>query len=657
MSGNGARGGPIAYMAGNGTAVRVVTVGLLVGGLLTAFGLIKEVIPDASLERVQILTPYPGASPEEVEELIVRRIEERIRGVEGLERVTATASRGLGSVLAEFKNGTDIGRALNEVKAEVDGIPSFPAEAERPEVREVTTRQPFLRLIVHGDVPERALNELGRRIEEGISALPQVSLAELGGTRPREISIEVPRERLRSLGLTHESVARAVRASSPELAAGRVSSSEEETLLRTLGRGDDQYGFEDVVVLTGAEGTTVRLGDIATVRDGFADGDLRVRYNGGLAVLVDVYRTSDEQLLSISEAVRDHLEASVAPSLPAGVGVAIWSDDSELVGGRLGLMVKNGLLGLLLVFVALALFLEVRLATWVTVGLAVSFAGAFVAMGVLGVTINMFSLAGLILALGIVVDDAIVVGESVQSERERGADGLEAAIRGTRRVSTPVIFGVITSIVAFATLLTVPGAQGKLGRAIPIVVIAVLFVSLLDSLLLLPSHLSRLSAAAGARARSRVATLWAGLRGRVDALVRRASDGPLDRGLRLATGRPFVVLAGAGRPARGVGRADRVGDGAQPVPRAARGRCRVGGRGASGGNTGAKSPRRWRAGWRRRDAGRWRASPGSTDWRPTISRSISRRPSRWGGPRISSIPWWATCSRPPPATSPPSSSS
>ena len=536
--------GLIATMAGATTTVRVLTVGLLVGGLFTASTLVQEVIPDTSLDRVQIVVPYPGASPEQVEELVVRRIEEQLRGVDGLDRMIAAASRGLGSVVAEFRDGTDIGRALDEVKAAVDRIRTFPAEAERPEVRELTTRQVFLTLVVHGDVPERTLKELAHQIEEGISALPQVSLAQTRGTRPDEISIEVPQRRLRSLGLSLEEVANAVRRNSVELSAGRILGSEEELLVRTLGQNYDQFDFEEIVVLTRSDGTSVRLGDIATVRDGFAESDLRMLYNGRPALLVDVYRTSDEEVVAVSEAAREHLEASVVASLPAGVRVSIWNDDSELVGGRLGLMVENGVLGLLLVFVMLAIFMEVRLALCVVLGLAVSFAGAFIVMGVLGVSINMFSLAGLILALGIVVDDAIVVGESVHLERAKGAGGLEAAIRGTRLVSKPVFFAVLTSVIAFSILTTVPGAQGRLGRGIPIVVIAVLVVSLVDSLLLLPNHLAHLPAA-GARAGNRAAGLWGGLQDRVDALLTRISDGPLDRGLRLATRRPFVVLASA----------------------------------------------------------------------------------------------------------------
>ncbi len=407
-----------------------------------------------------------------MEESIVRRIEEQIRAVEGLRRIESTASEGLAAVTAEFKAGTDIGRALNEVKAEVDRIPTFPAAAERPEVREITSRQSVLRLLVYGDVPERTLKELAYGIEEGLSSLPEVSLAETSGARPYEISIELPLRRLRALGLTLDDVAFAVRQSSLELSAGKVSTGGEEILVRTLGQNYDQADFEDIIVLTRSDGTSVRLGDIAAVRDGFADTDLDVRYNGQRAVRVDVYRTSGEQVLDIVVAIKNYLAAEVVPSLPEGVSVELWKDDSEQVSGRLGLMIKNAMLGLLLVFGALALFLEIRLAMWVAVGLAVSFLGTFLVMGFLNISINMFSMMALVLALGIVVDDAIVVGESVFAERERGARGLEAAIRGTRRVSGPVIFSVLTTITAFAALLNAPGAgaarpghpAGDLGR-------------------------------------------------------------------------------------------------------------------------------------------------------------------------------------------------
>lgn len=537
--------GPIGFMARNGIAANVVMLFLVLAGLSAARNLVQEVLPDFSLDRVQILVPYPGAAPREVEQSIVRRIEEQIRTVDGLRRVESTASEGLASVIAEFKSGTDINRALNEVKAQVDRIPTFPAAAERPEVREITSRQSVVRLLVHGDVPERTLKELAYLIEDGLSALPEVSLAETSGARPYEISIELPLRRLRALGLTLDDVAFAIRQSSLELSAGKVSAEGEELLVRTLGQNYDQGDFEDIVVLARADGTLVRLGEVATVRDGFADTDLIVRYNGQPAVRVDVYRTSDEQVLDIVEAVKRYLAADILSTLPEGVSVELWRDDSVQVSGRLGLMIENALIGFLLVFGALALFLEIRLAMWVAVGLAVSFLGTFLVMAFLDISINMFSLMALVLALGIVVDDAIVVGESIFAERERGARGLVAAIRGTRRVSGPVIFSVLTTITAFAALLNAPGPQGQLGRSIPLVVIAVLLISLVESLLVLPNHLSHL-AAPGERRRSAAALRLERIQQAVDGFMKRLSDGPLDRGLRLATERPSVVLVGAG---------------------------------------------------------------------------------------------------------------
>ena len=541
----GGRGGPIAFMARNSVAANVLMAFLVLAGLAAATDLVQEILPDLSLDRVQILVVYPGATPGEIEESVVGKIEEQIRGVEGLDRLEATASEGFGSVTAQFKSGTDIDRAITEVKAEVDRILTFPEEAERPRVREVTSRQNVIRLLVHGDVPERALKELAYDIEEGISSLPEVSLAEVSGARPYEVSIEVPVGRLRALGLTLEDVALAVRQGSMELSAGRISTGDEEILVRTLGRNYDQGDFEDIIVLTRPDGTSVRLREIATVHDGFADTDLSVRYNGQRAVGIDVYRASNEKVLEIAEAVREYLASEVLPALPPGVGVEIWKDDSVEVSGRLGLMIENALLGLALVLAALTLFLEVRLALWVAVGLGVSFIGTFLFMGLLGVSVNMFSLMALVLALGIVVDDAIVVGESFSSQRERGVNGVAAAIRGTRRVSTPVIFSVLTTATAFAALLPAPGPQGQLGRPIPLVVITVLLISLVESLLILPNHLSHLPppGTSGKRWLSRRLTR---VRGRVDVLLKRVVDGPLDRGLRLAVDQPAIVLASAG---------------------------------------------------------------------------------------------------------------
>ncbi len=343
-----------------------------------------------------------------------------------MQRIETSAAEGLGSLIVEFKTGTDIGRALNDVKARVDRIPSFPAGAERPEVREVTSRQSVIRLLVHGDVPERVLKEMAYRIEDGIASLPEVSYVETSGVRDYEISIEVSSNRLRALGLTLE--------------------------------------------------------DIADLRDGFADTELITRFKGNRAVRVDVSRTADEQVLEIAEAVRAYLASEVIPTLPAGVGVEIWRDDTTLVGSRLALPFENGLLGLVLVFLGLTLFLEIRLAVWVGAGLLVSLVGTLWVMRILGISINMFSMLALVLALGIVVDDAIIVGENIFAERKKGRDGLTTAIRGTKRISGPVIFSVLTTITAFAALPAVPGPTGKMMRSIPIVVVVILCISLVESL-------------------------------------------------------------------------------------------------------------------------------------------------------------------------------
>ena len=535
--------GPIAFMVRNRVAPNLLMGFLLLAGFLAATELPQEFLPEASLDRIQVVVPYPGAAPQEVEESIVRKIEEQIESVEGLKRTESSAAESMGSVIAEFRQGTDLSRALAEVKAQVDRIATFPAGAERPEVREITSRQIVFRLVVYGDVPERTLKELTYRATDGILALPEVSYAETSGVRNYEISIDVPLDRLQAFGLTLDEVASAVRRGSQELSAGRISTGDEEIRVRTIGRNYEQNDFEEIIVLTRSDGTAVRLGEIAAVRDAFADTDLITRFNGQPAARIDVYRSAGENVIDIAEAIRHYIGSQVTPGLPEGVAVAVWRDDSIDLEGRVNLLLENAATGLALVFLALALFLQTRLAMWVAVGLAVSFAGTFLVMSVLGVSISMFSLMALILALGIVVDDAIVVGENIYCERRKGTDGVVAAIRGTRQIATPVIFSVLTTITAFSVLLTVPGPIGRIGLSIPVVVIAVLMLSLVESLLILPHHLAHVPPPG--RSSGRAARLLGRVRGAVDALLDRTVDGPLDRGVRFATRHPGVVLASA----------------------------------------------------------------------------------------------------------------
>ena len=536
------RRGPIGYMARNGVAANLLMFFILIAGFFSLTTLVQEVFPEISLDRVLISVPYPGATPDEIEESIILKIEEQIEGVEGLKQIRSTASEGSGSVVAEIERGADLSRFLDDIKAQVDRIQTFPAGAERPEVTEVTSRQSVIRLVLYGDVSERTLKELAYRTEDALSALPEVSYVETTGVREYEISIEVPMQRLRALDLTLRDISAAVRGGSLDLSAGSIDTRNEEVRIRTTGQNYTQQDFEEIIVVSRADGTVMRLGDIADVRDGFREVDLIGRYRGQPAVYVEVFRTADEKALDIVDAVERHLDDEVVPSLPAGVGLEIWNNDADILQDRLGLLVKNGLLGLTLVLLALALFLEIRLAFWVAVGIAVSFVGTFGVMGVLGVSVNLMSLFAFILAVGIVVDDAIVVGENIYAERERGNRGVVASIRGTRRVTGPVIFAVLTTVVAFCPLFFIPSSIGGIVGQIPIIVISVLLFSLIESLLVLPNHLSHLPDPRGASS-GRKPHVVNRIQSRVDSGLKWFIRGPLDRSLRFATGRPGIVIA------------------------------------------------------------------------------------------------------------------
>ncbi len=534
----------IEWMAGHKVAANLLMIFILSAGFLSVSTIVTEVFPESRLDAVQVRVEYPGASPAEVEEGVIQRIEERVESVEGISQITSTASEGVGVVFVELNLGEDVTRALDEIKAEVDRITSFPLDAEEPEVTQVTNRTRVIEIAVHGDVPERTLKELANRMKDDLSTLPEISFVRTSGVRDYEISIEVPNEVLRSYGLSLEDVARAVRAASLDLPGGRVDTADEEILVRVEGQNYDRDDFAEIIVRGARDGATLRLDQIADVKDGFQDADLINLYDGQPAAFVQVFRTADEQVLEIVDVVERYLDQDLEPTLPRGIEVAIWQNDAELLDSRLSLLRKNGIIGLVLVLIALTLFLDLRLSSWVAVGIALSFIGTFAVMPWLGVSINMMSLFGLILAIGIVVDDAIVVGENIYKERERGTGPLQAAIKGTQRVSVPVTFAVLTTVAAFTPLLFIPGFIGKFLKFIPMVVIAVLLFSLIESLFILPHHLSHLPEGAHARLPG---WLWPVERVQeaVQSGLRRFIDGPLDRTVRFATEHYGLVLAGS----------------------------------------------------------------------------------------------------------------
>ena len=537
-------GGPIAYMAGNSVAANLFMATILFAGLVALTGLEREAWPTLPFNQIEVSMAYPGATPEEVEESIVVKIEEQVESLEDVKTVKSIAAPGMASVKIEVKSGTDISRALDDIESAVNRIQSFPASAERPEIRELTNRQSMIRLIVHGDVSERSLKELAYQIEDSLASLPAVSQVETSGTRNYEISIEVPLHRLRALGLTLDDVARTIRRSSLELSAGRIETRDSQVRVRTLGQRYDQQDFEEIVILSRDDGTVVRLGDIAEVHDGFEDVDLLVRHQGRPAAYIEVYRADGEKVMDVATAVRQHITDVITPALPDGVKATLWNDESQAYEERADLLIKNGFLGLMLVFIALALFLEIRLALWVVAGLAISGIGTLAVMLALDIAINTISLFAFVLAIGIIVDDAIVVAEHIHHERKQGRSGVAAAIRGARRIKVPLTFAVLTSVAAFTPLLFVPGGIGEIWSALPIILISMLLISLVESLLVLPNHLSHLRGPEWTP-RSAIDRFFSQTQSRVDRLMRRFVEGPLDRGLRFATAQPGVTLAGA----------------------------------------------------------------------------------------------------------------
>ena len=536
------RNGLIAFMARNGVAANILMAVMVALGLFSYSSIGQEVFPETSLDTIGVSVAYRGATPQEVEESIVQRIEEAVAGIEDVKEITSTASEGSGSVNIEMEAGTDLARALDDVKSQVDQIDSFPVEAEEPNVRELTTRQVLMKIALYGDVSERTLKEAAYALEDAISGLPDVSYVETSAIRDYQISADISQDELRALGLSLTDVSNIVAASSLDSPAGSIDTDSEEVRVRTVGQNYDQQDFEDIVLLSTEGGAILRLGDVATVRDSFEDTDLIARFDDKPVAFVDVYRTSDERVLDVSAAVLKLLKEDY--NFPPGISHAIWDDDSELLNDRLTLLLSNAAIGLVLVLISLTLFLDLRLAFWTAMGIGATFIGAIFLLQYAGSSINMFSLFGFILALGLVVDDAVVVGENIYAERERGRSGVGAAIAGAQRVRVPVVFAVLTTITAFAPLLAVGGTIGKILADIPLVVLAVLFLSLVEALLVLPYHLSHLPAAGNA-AKSRIALFFERVQKAVDTRFQAFVEGPLDRALQFTVRAPAIILSAA----------------------------------------------------------------------------------------------------------------
>lgn len=483
------RKGVLAWFAANHVAANLLMLLIVAAGLLAIFSARLEVFPEMSLDMINIMVPYLGASPADVEEGVCMRVEEAIAGVDGIKRMTSTAGEGMGSTLVEVEEYADVKEVLDDIKAEVDTIITFPKETEKPIISELKTRFKVISIVVYGDVSEQTLKKLADQVRDELTAKENITHATISGVRPYEISIEVPEENLRRYGLSFDEVVAAVRSSSLDIPAGSVKTSGGEILVRT--KGQKYYGleFEKVIVVTRNDGTQIRLSDIAAVRDEFADVDLSARFDGKRAASIKVSRTGEQDALDVARTVKEYVRQK-RDSLPAGVSLALWEDDTQFLKARLSLLTRNGCIGLVLVFLCLTLFLNLRLAFWTAVGIPISFLGAFWLIPHFGITINMMSLFAFIMVLGLVVDDAIVVGENIFSYRQQGLDRLDAAVKGVKEMCWPVVAAVVTTIFAFIPLAYTGGIMGKILRVLPIVVIGVLGFSLIEALLILPAHLS-----------------------------------------------------------------------------------------------------------------------------------------------------------------------
>ncbi|MBU1342579.1 MAG: efflux RND transporter permease subunit [Proteobacteria bacterium] len=470
-------------------SVNLIMIFLIVAGLYTVLNMKREMFPVFSLDMIDIGVTYPGASPEEVEEGICIKIEEQLKSLEDVKTMYSTALEGHGSVTLELNAGTDIKEKLDEIKTQIDLIDSFPEEAEDPVVIEIKNNDPAIYLAIYGDADETVLRNTAEKIRDELVETEVISLAGLVGVRDYEISVEVSEENLRRFNLSFDQVAAAVKTGSLDLPGGKIKTQGGEFLVRTKGKLYTGEEFEQIPVVTREDGTTIRLGDIATVIDGFEDSDVKARFNGKPAALVVVRRTDSQDTIAISKTVKEYIKTH-KDSLSQGITLGYWFDMAEMVQDRIDLLLKNGTQGIILVFIVLALFLDLGLAFWVASGIPISFMGAFLVLDYFGASINMLSLFGFIMTLGILVDDAIIIGENVYTHYKMGKSAKNAVIDSMEQIGAPVVMAVATTIVAFLPLMHITGIMGKFISIMPQAVICILAISLLEAFIILPAHLN-----------------------------------------------------------------------------------------------------------------------------------------------------------------------
>ncbi len=487
---NSSEKGIIAWFASNHVAANLLMWFIIVAGLISLFTIRKQTTPDFELNWIQVQVPYLGAAPQEVEEGVVIKVEEAIQDIQGIVEIRSRANESLGSVTIEVSRDKDINEVLTEVKTRVDAISTFPALTEKPVIYKVEPDTPVIFVAIHGNIDEFSRKLFAQEVRNELLAIPEISKIDFYGDRAFEISIEVSEHILRQYGLTMSEVSEAIRASSVDLPGGTIKTEGGDILLRTEGQVYTGVEYGDLVLRTFSDGTRLTLGDIATIDDGFVESEGFGRFDGEPTATLNVLASGQQNELKTAAAVKEYVEKKKA-SLPAGIEMDLWVDRSHYLEGRLKTMTKNMWQGALLVFLLLSLFLRMKVAGWVIIGIPITFLGAFFLMplGPFPVTVNMISLFGFIIVLGIVVDDAIIIGESVYTTIRADGHTIDNVVKGARKVAVPATFGVLTTIAAFLPMLFVGGIVGPFFEALSMIVVLCLMFSLVESKLILPAHL------------------------------------------------------------------------------------------------------------------------------------------------------------------------
>lgn len=477
----------------NTPAMNTLMLAIICIGLFSLFSMRREVFPEFELEIVLVTVPYPGASPDEVEEGICQKIEEAVRSIDGIKKQTSVAKEGLGAIILELRTDVDPQRIVNEVRSEVERIPSFPLLAEDPEVEQITLRDAAITVGIIGPdddqnkLAEWQLREVAESIRDDLTRLPTVSIAKIIGAKDFEIDVEISEQTLRRYGLTLNKVAEIIRSENLELPAGTIRTSGQDILVKGKNKGNVGTEIEKIPLITDANGVVLTVADLGTVRDEFADIDVFTRINGRPGMAITVERSKTEDLLALTDDVNEYVRSK---KMPTGYELITWSDRSIEVRDRLRLLSENGVQGLILVVVTLSFFMNLRLSCWVGLGIPISILGACAVLYFNGDTLNMLTTFTFVMALGIVVDDSIVISENIHSHRMMGKSPVQAAIDGTQEVAAAVVSSVATTIIAFLPLAFVTGVMGKFIAVMPLTMIATLLFSLFEAIFVLPCHLA-----------------------------------------------------------------------------------------------------------------------------------------------------------------------